>query len=297
MSLPYMPIYIADYLAATSHLDAAQSGAYLHLLMHYWQKGSLPSDDPLLGRIARMTPRQWRDAKPILQGFFFDGWKHRRVESELEKARLKGEARAVSGHLGGTAKALKIKELSVAKATDLLEQTASKSLPSSSELRTQEVREKPTVSCPKRVRTRVEYPDEFQAFWRAYPVDPIMSKQEAFQEFSKLSAEDQANATRSCPAFRAYCAGHATYRPVHAVRYLSQRRFDSFTRSEAIALAQFFVEVDTPQWRAWEAHWRRTEGKSPPVDKAGRGWNFASEWPPKSRPVLVETSGMAEMRG
>ena len=35
------------------------------------------------------------------------------------------------------------------------------------------------------------------------------------------------------PAFRAYCARDPTYRPVHAERFLSQRRFDGFAEQAA----------------------------------------------------------------
>jgi hypothetical protein len=38
----WMPLWIADYLAVAGHLRALESGAYLHLIMHYWQRGGLP---------------------------------------------------------------------------------------------------------------------------------------------------------------------------------------------------------------------------------------------------------------
>lgn len=113
-----MPLYVADYLSATAHLNAAESGAYLHLLMHYWQKGALPQEDRFLARIARMTDRQWAAAKPVLLTFFGDNWVQSRLESERAKALSKAEARAESGSRGGLAKSLNNKKQPVAKASD-----------------------------------------------------------------------------------------------------------------------------------------------------------------------------------
>lgn len=138
MSAPYMPLYVADYLSATEHLDAALSGAYLHLLMHFWQKGSLPSEDKFLSRIARMSPKQWQSAKPTIKAFFNEDWTNDRALKERDKAHLKSEARATCGAMGGEAKALKTKEAALAKASVLPQQKPqqkpSEALPSSSGL-------------------------------------------------------------------------------------------------------------------------------------------------------------------
>src|SRR3979411_1763254 len=49
----WMPLYWGDYAKATAHLSAAQHGAYLMLLKHYWSIGGpLPDDDGALWRIA-----------------------------------------------------------------------------------------------------------------------------------------------------------------------------------------------------------------------------------------------------
>lgn len=81
-----MPLYVADYLADTGHLSAAEHGAYLLLIMHYWQNGGLPNEDRRLARIARMSPAEWDDARETLFDMFEDGWRHHRIDAELKAA-------------------------------------------------------------------------------------------------------------------------------------------------------------------------------------------------------------------
>lgn len=105
MSRPWMPLYVADYLADTGHLTGAEHGAYLLLIMHYWQKGGLPDDDKRLASIARASLEQWADMKPVIADFFAEGWKHPRIDDELQSAEKAYERRATAGRAGGKAKA------------------------------------------------------------------------------------------------------------------------------------------------------------------------------------------------
>lgn len=92
MKRPWMPLTIADYLRKTTHLGALESGAYLHLIMDYWQNDGLPDDDKKLARIAKLTDREWRANKATLQEFFHDGWKHDRIDEEIAKAGIIAES-------------------------------------------------------------------------------------------------------------------------------------------------------------------------------------------------------------
>jgi uncharacterized protein YdaU (DUF1376 family) len=49
----WMPWYIADYLADTSHLTGPQHGSYLLLIAHEWRTGRLPNDMKLIVRLTR----------------------------------------------------------------------------------------------------------------------------------------------------------------------------------------------------------------------------------------------------
>jgi uncharacterized protein YdaU (DUF1376 family) len=109
MSVPFMRLFVADYQADTMHLSTAEHGAYLLLLMNYWQRGKpLPADDKKLARIAGLGPREWQRVKPVISEFFEIGcseWLHKRVESEIAymhsmslKKRKGGLARAEQMH-------------------------------------------------------------------------------------------------------------------------------------------------------------------------------------------------------
>lgn len=82
----WMPLYIADYLADTGHLTAAEHGAYLLLIMRYWQDGGLPADERLISRYSRLSASEWSESRDVIAALFEDGWKHKRIDDELEKA-------------------------------------------------------------------------------------------------------------------------------------------------------------------------------------------------------------------
>jgi uncharacterized protein YdaU (DUF1376 family) len=90
---PWLPLYVADYLRDTSHLRAAESGAYLHLIMAYWVNGGLPDDDRQLATIAKVTDREWKKMRPTLEKFFGSGFtSHKRIDLEIWKAAEISEA-------------------------------------------------------------------------------------------------------------------------------------------------------------------------------------------------------------
>ncbi len=103
MTAPYMPLFIAEYLADTAHLSTVEHGAYLLLIMNYWQRQKpLPADQRKLARIARVSDEEWHGISETLAEFFReeDGeWRHKRIDAEMaivgskiEKARAAGKA-------------------------------------------------------------------------------------------------------------------------------------------------------------------------------------------------------------
>lgn len=82
----WMPLHIADYLADTGHLTATEHGAYMLLIMHYWQNGRLPENEKLIARVGRMTPVQWEESRDVIAMLFGPGWTHKRIDAELSKA-------------------------------------------------------------------------------------------------------------------------------------------------------------------------------------------------------------------
>lgn len=100
-AIPYMPLYVADYMSDAAHLSTLEHGAYLLLIMTYWQRGeALPDDDKKLARICRTDARTWTRLRPVLAEFFTVGcskWLHNRVERELHSYRDKSLKRRKGG--------------------------------------------------------------------------------------------------------------------------------------------------------------------------------------------------------
>lgn len=98
-ALPYMQLYIADYLADTMHLSAEEHGAYLLLMFNYWQTGK-PIPKNRLAKIARLTNERWADVEPSLREFFCDNgdeWVHLRIEEDLTSVREKLTKKSAAG--------------------------------------------------------------------------------------------------------------------------------------------------------------------------------------------------------
>lgn len=99
-TLPYMQLYVADYLADTMHLTAEEHGAYLLLIMNYWQTEKPIPENRLQG-ITRMFNDRWTTVKSSLSDFFKideNGcWYHERVEKDLEKIKLKSQQASEAG--------------------------------------------------------------------------------------------------------------------------------------------------------------------------------------------------------
>lgn len=80
---PWMPFYVSDYLADTTHLTTFEHGAYILLILYYWSNGGLPKDENVIRRIARVSPSQWKRTRIVIEDFFEDGWRHPRIDAEL----------------------------------------------------------------------------------------------------------------------------------------------------------------------------------------------------------------------
>jgi hypothetical protein len=75
-------------------------------MMHYWRKGELPDDDRQLSKITKLPLKTWCDSRATLQDFFYEGWKHKRIDAELAKMMRVSEKRAIAGQRGGLGSAL-----------------------------------------------------------------------------------------------------------------------------------------------------------------------------------------------
>jgi uncharacterized protein YdaU (DUF1376 family) len=98
MKRPWMPLWVGDFITDTEHLTAAETGAYIRLIMFYWVSGGLPADEKAIARIARLDSKAWRRSCPALRALFKGpgSWTHVRIEAEL--AQVIEKSRALSAN-------------------------------------------------------------------------------------------------------------------------------------------------------------------------------------------------------
>ena len=120
-ALPYMQLYVADYLADTAHLTTEEHGAYILLLFSYWQTGK-PLRSDRLASVSRLSNERWTDVERTLKEFFHVGngtWTHFRVEADLEKVGSKSKNNSEAGKASARARALAKQALEESESTNV----------------------------------------------------------------------------------------------------------------------------------------------------------------------------------
>jgi len=92
-ALPYLQLYVAEYLADTMHLTAEEHGAYLLIIFNYWQSGKpLADSNKLLSSVCSTTVERWLEIRSTVEEFFEvkNGlWTHHRIEEDIARASKK----------------------------------------------------------------------------------------------------------------------------------------------------------------------------------------------------------------
>ena len=96
-------LHLGDYFRHTIHLNTTAHGAYFLLICHYYVHGKLPDDEDEIRLVTKLDRQRWQKYKPILQSFFRDGWKHKRIDEEIEAAKKLSEVKRanVAARYGG----------------------------------------------------------------------------------------------------------------------------------------------------------------------------------------------------
>jgi uncharacterized protein YdaU (DUF1376 family) len=120
-ALPYIQLYIADYLADTMHLQAEEHGAYLLLIFNYWQTGK-PIPKNRLQYIARVGNDRWTDVERSLNEYFNDTgthWQHDRIDDDLAKIEAKQSQQVLAGKASAAARRAKNRQKTNERSTDV----------------------------------------------------------------------------------------------------------------------------------------------------------------------------------
>lgn len=103
----FMPLFVAEYLADTSHLTTVQHGAYMLIIMHLWQTGKhIPEEDlPMITRMGGRWPQIRRAMARLCHVTPAKIWSSHRVDHELEQYKIKIELKSKAGKASAESRA------------------------------------------------------------------------------------------------------------------------------------------------------------------------------------------------
>lgn len=278
----WMPLYIADYLADTGHLTTVEHGAYMLLIMHYWQHGGLPADEHKLARITRMSIAEWSASRDTLADLFEEGWKHGRIDKEIAAARETMNKRSAAGRAGASARYGKRTAIAMANALQT-------NAPAGDGVCLVTSQSGQTEEDGGSAR------DEFaEAFWPAWPehVGEVVAR-EAF-----AAARERASLDEILAGLERYKAAKpARQYWMTAERFLSEERW----RDEHLAAAAVvspptadvvWLDEDDPRWGKVAGMYRERTGQTliPTTSKHANG-GFGAFLKPADYPELSTLTG------
>jgi uncharacterized protein YdaU (DUF1376 family) len=201
-ALPYMQLYVADYLADTAHLTTEEHGAYMLLLFSYWQTGK-PLRQDRLASVARLSSERWTSVERTLKEFFHvaqDTWTHFRVEADLEKVGSKSKKNSDAGKASAKARALAKQALAESESTNVgtnvgtsAQQTYQRNVnharsgdtDTDTDIDTEHQKLLAKKLASDAEKKRLE--ESFDSFWKLYPKKA--SKKDAIKAWSKIEPD------------------------------------------------------------------------------------------------------------
>lgn len=132
--------------------------------------------------------------------------------------------------------------------------------------------------------------DSFDLFLAAYPQrgDPydVEATREAWRRAVARGADPEA-LIHAAESYARARDGQPARFTMSARRWLQEGRWRDAgpvftpvsTPAGTARPALVWIALDAPGWHEWEAFYRATKGKTPPLDRKG-GWRFPSRWPP-----------------
>ena len=101
----WFPTYVGDFFTSTASMTGHEVGAYVTIIAKLWRDGgSISADDKQLAKLAKATPRQWKEIKETLWPFFeIKGGllTHPETTAEIEKAKENQKKKRAAGIASG----------------------------------------------------------------------------------------------------------------------------------------------------------------------------------------------------